>query len=76
MDTDYKISPEILLVHDIPAERRTEKEKLLLERHFNDLYAVFLHKLTEFALKPNPSKEETEKLRAFFDEFLRTRIAL
>lgn len=76
MNTDYQISPEIMLVYDIPATQRTEKEKLLLERHFNDLYAVFLHKLTEFALHPNFSGEETARLKIFFDELLKARAAL
>lgn len=76
MNTDYQISPEIMLVYDIPPAQRTEKEKLLLERHFNDLYAVFLHKLTEFALHPNYSKEETARLKIFFDELLKARAAL
>jgi hypothetical protein len=76
MEIDYQIRPEVMLVCDTPAAQRTEKQKLLLERHFNDLYAVFLHKLTEFALKPNASKEEVSRLRIFFDELLKARAAL
>jgi hypothetical protein len=76
MNTEYQIRPEIMLICDIPAGQRTEKEKLLLERHFNDLYAVFLHKLTEFALKSDASKEEIIKLRTFFDELLKARASL
>lgn len=76
MHIDYQINPEVMLVRDTPASQRTEKEKLLLERHFNDLYAVFLHKLTEFALQPNASKEEVSRLRIFFDELLKARAAL
>jgi len=76
MNTDYKINPEIMLIYDTPAIQRTEKEKLLLERHFNDLYAVFLHKLTEFALQPNMSEEEVSRLKIFFDELLKARAAL
>jgi hypothetical protein len=76
MDLDYKIRPEIMLICDTPVAQRTEKEKFLLERHFNDLYAVFLHKLTEFALKPNPSKEEISRLRIFLDELLKARASL
>lgn len=76
MEIDYQIRPEIMLICDTPASQRTEKEKLLLERHFNDLYAVFLHKLTEFALQPNASMEEVAKLRKFFDELLKARTAL
>jgi hypothetical protein len=76
MNIDYKIRPEIMLICDTPAAQRTEKEKLLLERHFNDLYAVFLHKLTEFALRSNFSEEETIKLKTFFDELLKARSAL
>ena len=76
MDVNYEIRPEIMLICDTPVAQRTEKEKFLLERHFNDLYAVFLHKLTEFALKPNVSKEEISRLRTFFDELLKARSAL
>jgi hypothetical protein len=74
--TDYKIRPEIILLYDIPATKRTDKEKQLLERHFSDLYAVFLHKLTEFALQPNLSKEELARLRTFFNELLKAREVL
>lgn len=73
---DYQIDPAIMLICDIPTAERTEKDKQLLERHFNDLYAVFLHKLTEFALKPNVSEEEAARLRTFFDELLKIRRAL
>lgn len=76
MQIDYQIRPEIMLICDTPAAQRTEKDKLLLERHFNDLYAVFLHKLTEFALRSSSSKEEIAKLRTFFEELLKTRVAL
>lgn len=76
MNANYQIRPEILLIYDTPAEQRTEKEKQLLERHFSDLYAVFLHKLTEFALQPNVSKEESARLRTFFDELLKAREVL
>ena len=76
MNIDYKIRPEIMLICDTPVSQRTEKEKVLLERHFSDLYAVFLHKLTEFALKPNPSKEEISRLRMFLDELLKARASL
>ena len=76
MRIDYELRPEILLIRDTPAAQRTGKEKLLLERHFNDLYAVFLHTLTEFALRPASSEEEISKLRAFFDELLKARTAL
>lgn len=76
MEIDYQINPEVMLVQDTPVLQRTEKDKLLLERHFNDLYAVFLHKFTEFALKPNASKEEVSRLRTFFDELLKARQAM
>ena len=76
MGADYQIHPDVILVRDIPAAQRTEKQKLLLERHFNDLYAVFLHKLTDFALQPSASKEETARLRIFFEELLKARAAL
>lgn len=61
------------LLFDAPRKSRTRNDKLVLERHFNDLYAVFLHKLTAFALKPGVSKAETERLRTFFDELLKAR---
>jgi len=76
MSTDYQIRPEVLLICDIPASQRTEKEKLILERHFSDLYSVFLHKLTAFVLQPNVSKEEAARLRVFFDQLLKAREAL
>lgn len=76
MNIDYRIKPEIMLICDTPVSQRTEKEKLLLERHFNDLYAVFLHKLTEFALQPDPSKEEVARIKMFFEELLKARTAL
>ena len=59
------------LLFDAPALVQTEKGKLTLERHFNDLYAVFLHKLTAFALRPDVSREETVRLRAFFEQLLK-----
>ncbi|OGY98777.1 MAG: hypothetical protein A2855_00650 [Candidatus Liptonbacteria bacterium RIFCSPHIGHO2_01_FULL_57_28] len=76
MNTDYTVNQEVLLIYDIPAHQRTANEKLLLERHFNDLYTVFLHKLTEIALRPGVSKEDTSRLKTFFDELLKARAAL
>jgi hypothetical protein len=78
---DLPVSARPQLIFDVPAgrvpaDRPSEKDKLMLERHFNDLYAVFLHKLTAFALQPNVTEEETARLRAFFDELLKARRAL
>jgi len=61
------------IICDGPGPRRAKQDKMLLERHFNDLYAVFLHKLTAFALQSTTSKEEIARLRLFFDELTKAR---
>ena len=73
---DYGIVTAPLLLrdsHDLRYRAKTLRPEV--EQHFNDLYAVFLHKLTALALQPTVTKKETARLRAFFDELLKAREA-
>lgn len=70
----YQIPAVPVLLNDraVPGYDRP-KDKPALERSFNDLYAVFLHKLSEFALAAETTASEKARLKALLDELVKTR---
>ncbi len=53
----------------VPAEQDIE----VLERYWNDMYNLFLRKLTQFAGTPSIGAEETLKLQAFLQELIKVK---
>jgi len=76
----YSISPAAPVIsagfigegHSI-LEDRNAKRAATLERHFDDVYRVFMKKLSDFALQSKATTEETDKLQALLDELIETR---
>ncbi|MDE1975245.1 MAG: hypothetical protein KGI49_01905 [Patescibacteria group bacterium] len=68
---------EILRAMDGPAadpEAPPEPYKAkVLERYFYDLYGVFMKKLSQFVLDPDPTDQETVKLRAMLQEMIKVK---
>ncbi len=69
---------EIMKILDGPASKRgrtkpSEDEEKVLEQYFQDLYGVFLKKLSTFALEAESSAEETIKLQALFQEMIKVK---
>jgi hypothetical protein len=59
--------------HDPASREVSEKNLLLLEQYFNDMYNLFLRKLTLFASGATLSSEESLKLQALLQELLKVK---
>ncbi len=71
---------EILRVLDGPSSKgngkkapRTEEERRVLEAYFNDLYGVFMKKLSLFVTEPDIPHDEAIKLQALLQEMIKVR---
>lgn len=49
------------------------EEDILLERYFNDIYSVYLNKLTSYVLQVKEDAEAASELRAMFEEIIKVR---
>ncbi len=73
----YVISPYTLLLRDKPnifakySRMHSSEEAVRLEQYLNDLYHYFLYKLT--ADMQSVEKTDEKKLRAIFEEMLKTK---
>ncbi len=72
---------EILRVLDGPAAKGRPKndekikcakeEQKVLERYFQDLYSIFMKKLSHFVVDPFVASDETVKLQAMLQEMIK-----
>ena len=69
---------EILRVLDGPAakgsgkrQERTENERRILQEYFQDLYGVFMKKLSHFIVEAESSPEDGVKLLALLQEMIK-----
>jgi hypothetical protein len=63
---------QLAVLHDAPID----DEKVQLQRDFNDLYQVFMHRFAEYALTDAAKKGEEDKLAGIFLELVKTKRAL
>lgn len=55
----------LAVLHDAPISTELEQKRIALHAHFNDLYQVFLHRLSQFTLADTISAAEVEKLGVY-----------
>ncbi len=58
------------------AYSRTDDENVILERYFHDIYAMFLDRLTRFAVEADTAEEDKRKLTRLLQELIKTRTLL
>ena len=61
---------EYYILRDAPS---TARDPLVLERYWNDLYNLFLRKLSSFASESTVTEEETVKLQALLQELIKVK---
>ncbi len=71
MASAYKIVPRHFYLFDKEVDSKAE-----LERYFNDVYALFLKKITAYVLNGNVNKEEEDQLKKMLDEMIAVRQSL
>jgi hypothetical protein len=66
---------ELVRILDGAKIRRDEKviDRELLEKYFQDLYSVFMKKVSEFAVASLNSSDETVRLQAMFQELVKVK---
>lgn len=80
--TSYVISNLVTLLHDTPANsspetasaetlgKPTEDRTRILELYFNDVYKLFIAKLSRFESIPNFQDADAPKLRSLLEELI------
>jgi hypothetical protein len=53
-----------------------DDQKIDLQRHFNDLYQVFMHRFAKYALTDMVPSDEEDKLAGIFVELIKTKRSL
>ncbi len=48
----------------------------VLEQYFNDVYSIYLNKLTEYALSGRNDKTSAERLRSLLEEIIKVKTLL
>lgn len=59
-----------LLIKDV---ERTPEDNVILERYFNDMYAMFMNRLSALALGNKITPEDERKLRSLLEEMLKVK---
>lgn len=60
------------LLRDAP---RRENEAIL-ERYFNDIYSIYLNKLSAYVLAATPERESSQRLRSLLEEIIKVKTLL
>ncbi len=63
---------KLAILHDAPIDQKTRE----LQLYFNDLYQVFMHRFSEFAMTDTVSDTQEEKLAKMFLELVKTKRTL
>jgi hypothetical protein len=63
---------KLAVLHDAPIDEKTRE----LQLYFNDLYQVFMHRLSEFAMTDTIPATEEERLAKMFLELIKTKRTL
>lgn len=71
---------EVMRVMDGPAAKgagkghqKTDEEQKLLQDYFQDLYGVFMKKLSHLIVEPSPATEDGVKLMALLQEMIKVK---
>jgi hypothetical protein len=62
----------LAVLHDAPSDPETTE----LQTYFNDLYQVFLHRLSEYAITDTVPEKEEDRLAGMFLELIKTKRTL
>ncbi len=54
-------------------EGQQDKDAIVLETYFNDIYTLFLDKVTRFALHASPAETEEKMLQDLLKEIIKTK---
>ncbi len=60
------------VLHDAPTDTAVTE----LQLYFNDLYQVFLHRFSEYAITDTVTEKEEDRLAAMFLELIKTKRTL
>jgi hypothetical protein len=71
----YKLLSPIQIIYD-GASLEKPKDSRVLENYFNDLYHLFLHKLSGVVHQSSLKEEESIKLKALLEELIKVRMLL
>ncbi len=63
---------KLAVLHDAPIDEQSRE----LQLYFNDLYQVFMHRFSEFAMTDTLPDAEEEKLAKMFLELIKTKRTL
>jgi recombinational DNA repair protein RecR len=63
---------KLAVLHDAPIDAQATE----LQLHFNDLYHVLMHRLSEYAITDSVTTAEEDKMAALFLELVKTKRAL
>jgi hypothetical protein len=63
---------KLAVLHDAPVD----DEKMQLQQDFNDLYQVFMHRFSEYALIDTAKPGEEDKLAGIFLELIKIKRSL
>ncbi len=71
----YARPASLFTLHDKSKDEKISKKEdiVILDKYFNDLYNLFLRKLTTFAGNNPTSDEESVKLQALLQELIKVR---
>lgn len=65
LERQYQITPRNFVLFD------AESSKAELEKYFNDVYVLFMNKISSFAIKSENSVKEQVRLRALLEELIK-----
>ncbi|MES2225101.1 MAG: hypothetical protein V4478_03900 [Patescibacteria group bacterium] len=60
---------KLAVLHDV----YIDDEKIELQKHFNDLYQVFMHRFSQYAMIDLAPAAEEDKLASIFVELIKTK---
>ncbi len=60
---------KLAVLHDV----YIDDEKIELQKHFNDLYQVFMHRFSQYAMTDLAPAAEEDKLASIFVELIKTK---
>jgi hypothetical protein len=72
----YTISHQNFFVRDVPVpspltpEEKDQGKYKILEKYFDDLYKLFVHKLGDFDCAPSVNSETKKKLKSLLNELI------
>ena len=54
-------------------DSKTPENRKVIEEYFNDLYGILMKRLSQFAIESDPTPDESVKLMAMLQEFVKVK---